>query len=232
MDPARDGATVRSRVGYVPERHHIYDWMTVAEVVRFVRPFYPAWNDRACADLIAKYALPPDKKVKQLSHGMGTKLSLVLALAHEPELLILDEPTTGLDPLVREEFVESIAALLRDLEKTVVFSSHILSDVERVVDTVAIMCDGNLLTMGPRDNLIQSTKRVDVTLRQTNGRPARPPQTIRDRIEGNVWTLTVGDWSDRVLSELKGAPNVESVCVNDMTLDDIFKDHIKGYSAA
>ncbi|MCA9003621.1 MAG: ABC transporter ATP-binding protein, partial [Planctomycetes bacterium] len=101
--PARN-PELRARIGYVPERHHIYRWMTVGEVVRFVRAFYPTWNDNLCDELLGQYGLAMGKKVEQLSHGMTTKLALVLALSHEPELLILDEPTTGLDPTLRRAF--------------------------------------------------------------------------------------------------------------------------------
>ena len=108
LDPANDGEAVRQRVGYVPERHHIYGWMTVDEVLGFARAFYPSWNDALCRDLMTRYALPPGKKVKHLSHGMGTKLSLILALAHEPDLLACAD-ALDLDP-------QEIAAAAQRLE--------------------------------------------------------------------------------------------------------------------
>lgn len=228
MNPAHNGAAVRQRVGYVPERHHIYGWMTIQEVLGFTRSFYPSWNDALCEDLVNRYALPPDKKVKQLSQGMGTKLSLILALAHEPDLLILDEPTTGLDPIARDEFVTAVGELLDRYEKTVLFSSHILSDVERIADTIAIMDGGKLLAMRPQKELVAATKRVQVTLNSINGKPNPPAETIFDRVENGVWTLTVCDCSDAKLAELSQSPDVESLIVDDVALEDIFRDFVRG----
>jgi len=228
IDPARDGAAVRSRVGYVPERHHIYGWMTIQEVLGFTRSFYPTWNDQLCEDLVKRYDLSPEKKVKQLSQGMGTKLSLILALAHEPDLLILDEPTTGLDPLARDEFVTAVGELLQRYDNTILFSSHIFGDVERIADTIAIMDDGKLLTMRPRADLVDATKRIDITLNPTNDKPVPPAETIFDRVEDGVWSLTVCDCSEATLTELTQSPGVQSLRVSDLALEDIFRDFVRG----
>lgn len=232
IDSAKDGVAVRQRVGYVPERHHIYGWMTVGEVLRFVRPFYPSWNDNVAADLVRQYALEPSKPVNRLSHGMGTKLSLILALAHEPDLLILDEPTTGLDPLAREEFVDSVSGLLARFGKTVLFSSHNLGDVEKTADTIAIMYNGALLAVRSRTELLSTTKRIRATLQPADHPPDPPPGTILDRMEGNVWTLTVVDSSDDVLAKFQRQPGIQSIAVDDMTLEDIFKDYVRSRIAA
>jgi len=232
MDPAHDGAAVRQRVGYVPERHHIYGWMTIQEVLGFTRSFYPSWNDVLCEDLVKRYALPPTKKVKQLSQGMGTKLSLILALAHEPDLLILDEPTTGLDPIARDEFVTAVGELLDRYEKTVLFSSHILSDVERIADTIAIMDGGKLLAIKPQAELVAATKRIQVILNPKNGKPDPPAETIFDHVEDDVWTLTVCDCSNAKLAALSQSPAVQSLQVDDVVLEDIFRDFVRGRRSA
>ncbi len=232
MDPALEGASVRQRVGYVPERHHIYGWMTVEDVLGFTRSFYPTWNDTLCEDLVRQYALPPGKKVKQLSQGMGTKLSLILALAHEPELLILDEPTTGLDPIARDEFVEAVGHLLDRYEKTILFSSHNLGDVERIADTIAIMDEGKLLAQRPKTELIQSTKRIRVSLNKPNGKPESPDETILSELEGLEWSLTMSGWSPEKLARLQQVEDVDSVQVSDMALEDIFRDYIRGRRTA
>ncbi len=228
LDPVVEGAAVRARVGYVPERHHIYGWMTVEEVLGFTRSFYPSWNDTLCEDLVRRYALPPQKKVKHLSQGMGTKLSLILALAHEPELLILDEPTTGLDPIARDEFVEAVGELLTQYEKTILFSSHNLSDVERIADTIAIMDAGALLVQRPRAELTASTKRVRVSLNGANGSPAPPDGTVFDRVKDGEWLLTIGECTDEKLVQLREAHGQNAVQVDDMALEEIFRDYVRG----
>lgn len=227
-NPAADGAAVRSRVGYVPERQYIYGWMTVAEAIGFTRAFYPTWNDKLCTALVESFALPLGQKVANLSQGMGTKISLILALAHEPQILLLDEPTTGLDPLAREEFVSTVNDLLRDSGKTVLFSSHILSDIEQVADTIAIMCDGTLLTTRPRAELKASTKRIHVTLAHSRGRLVPPTGTVHHQTDQDTWSLTVSNFTEQTLHDIREANEVSGVHVRDLELEDIFKDYVKG----
>src|SRR5262245_3448109 len=129
IDVFAEPSRMKQRVGYVPEVPQIYRWMRVGEVIGFTRSFYPTWSDDECARLLDLFALDPAKKVKHLSKGMAAKLSLLLALAHEPEVLILDEPMSGLDPLVREEFLDGVLRAVCERRRTVLFSSHTLDDV-------------------------------------------------------------------------------------------------------
>ena len=108
MDVATHAAATRHHVGYVPERHDVYPWMTVAEVVHFTASFYPNWDADYCDEMLDMFALDTRKKVKHLSKGMTVKLGLLLAVSHRPELLILDEPTSGLDPIVHDDFLEAV----------------------------------------------------------------------------------------------------------------------------
>ncbi|HLJ12286.1 MAG TPA: ABC transporter ATP-binding protein, partial [Planctomycetaceae bacterium] len=135
IDVAADAAQIRRRVGYVPERHDVYPWMTVGEVIDFVRPFYKSWDDDFCAELFELFALDRRKRVKQLSKGMLVKLSLLLAVSHRPELLILDEPTSGLDPIVHDDFLEGVLKAIACRQSTVLFSSHNLDDIRRLADS-------------------------------------------------------------------------------------------------
>ena len=147
LDPARHGLDIRRRVGYVPEQPALYDWMTVAEIGWFAAGFHPdartgvaAYQTRY-AELIEGYALPPRRKIKQLSKGMRAKVSLSLALAADPQLLVLDEPTSGLDAMVRREFLESMVDLASN-GRTVLLSSHQIAEVERVASHVALLHQG------------------------------------------------------------------------------------------
>jgi ABC-2 type transport system ATP-binding protein len=125
---------MKQRIGYVPEVPQMYRWMRVGELIGFTRAFYPTWNADECARLLDLFALDPAKKVRHLSKGMAAKLSLLLALSHDPEVLILDEPTSGLDPLVREEFLDGVLRAACKRRRTVLFSSHALEDVRRLAD--------------------------------------------------------------------------------------------------
>jgi ABC-2 type transport system ATP-binding protein len=231
-DIRTDALAIRRCTGYVPEHHHIYPWMRVGEVLRFTRAFYPSWDVALCDELIAQYALDPVKKVKALSNGMVTKLALVLALSHKPRLLLLDEPTTGLDPLIREEFLDGVTDLLQHLSCTVLFSSHIMSDVERIADTIGIVHAGELLLCAEREALLANTKRVYVTLAGAPQAPAAaPPGTVWESRQNGDWRLTVHGFSADTLERIRQTNNVDRCEVRDIGLEEIFKDVIKGARA-
>jgi ABC-2 type transport system ATP-binding protein len=148
LDSRRDHTAVMSRVGYVSESPVLYDWMKVKQLVRFTAEFYPNWNHRRVAELLDRFALDREQKVRHLSRGTQAQLALALALGGDPELLILDEPATGLDVLVRRDFLESIIQLIQQDGRTVLFSSHLLHEVERVADQVVIIDNGRLVESG------------------------------------------------------------------------------------
>ncbi|MBN2562471.1 MAG: ABC transporter ATP-binding protein [Phycisphaerae bacterium] len=224
----KEGDQIRSRVGYVPERHHMYPWMTVGEVIWFTRSFYETWDHDLCEELLRHYGLDPGKKIKELSHGMVTKLALILALSHDPDLLLLDEPTTGLDPLIREEFLDGINHMLRQRPRTVLLSSHIMSDIERVADTIAIINKGRLLVCVGRDELLKSTKRLDVSLNEGHRAVVAPKGTIWEEKKDGRWSLTVHGFSSATVESVRGENDVQRCEVSDMCIEDIFKDFIKG----
>ena len=168
-----DPVQVKQRVGYVPETHNIYRWMRVREVIGFCKSCFPTWNDQTCREMLDLFALDPEKKVKHLSKGMLTKLSLLLAVSHEPELLLLDEPLSGLDPIAREEFLDGVLRTICDRGQTVLISSHMLDDVRRLSDTIGILNNGRLVVHGSVDELLTSTKRIRATLRD-GFRPSQP----------------------------------------------------------
>jgi len=129
---------MRRRIGYVPELHFIYRWMTIKEVLGFVSKLYVNWDTDLANTMLSKFELSTKKRVSALSKGMTAKLGLIVALAHNPDLLILDEPTSGLDPIIREDFLESVLQSHSCKGRTILFSSHHVDDVERVADEVGI----------------------------------------------------------------------------------------------
>jgi ABC-2 type transport system ATP-binding protein len=232
IDVFAEPTRAKQRVGYVPETHHVYRWMRVEDVLGFCRSLYESWNDETCRQMLDLFALDARKKVKHLSKGMLAKLSLLLAVSHDPEVLVLDEPMAGLDPIVREEFLDGVLRTICERGQTVLFSTHTLDDVQRLADTVGILYDGRLLVHRKIDELLSTTKRVRATLRD-GSRPERVPAgTVRQCVQGREWLVTVADFSPEKVHEIRAENAVDHVEVIDLGLEDLFKDFIKGRKSA
>jgi len=161
MSGERGSEGLRKRVAYVSETKQLYGYMTVEEIIRFTRSFYPDWRVDIERRLLARYELPPGRKIDSLSKGMRTKLALLLALARKPELLILDEPSEGLDPLGIEQMLESLVAQCGE-GTTIFFSSHQIPEVERIADQVCILHRGRLVLNASLDNIRESYRQVEL----------------------------------------------------------------------
>ncbi len=154
---------VKRRIGYVPEHHNFYDEMTVGWMARFVRQYYPSWDQSYFDALAARFGIDVNKKAGALSKGNRSKLSLALAMAHRPELLILDEPTSGLDPVVRRELLAELLDFMGDGERSVLFSTHITSDLDRVADYITIIVDGRIHASDEKDVLLERARKDEPT---------------------------------------------------------------------
>lgn len=168
------GATTRratvaqkQRIGYVSQEQNFYPWMTCKTLGRFVGSMYPSWDTAEYARLLEIFHLPPQRRVSELSGGMKAKLGLALALAPRPELLILDEPTAGLDPVARREFMQIIVAQARQHGRTTLFSSHLVDEVERCADRIGILHEGKMRFEGPLRTLQEEVRVVLLTQHET-----------------------------------------------------------------
>jgi ABC-2 type transport system ATP-binding protein len=155
VDPAgsRTGLDVRRRAGFVSEEKELYGYMSVREIVRFTAAFYPRWRAELEQRYLRAFALPLEQKVKTLSLGMRTKLALLLALCRGAELLVLDEPTAGLDPAVIEEVLQALVSQVAAENMTVFFSSHQIAEVDQIADRIAIIHRGRAVLTGALDDL-------------------------------------------------------------------------------
>jgi len=160
LDPVANPVAVLSRIGYLSEENDLPGWMRVDEVVCYSRAFYSAWDDAYATELEQAFALDPSAKVKTLSKGQKARLGLLIALAHRPELLVLDEPSSGLDPIVRRDILGAVIRTIADEGRTVLFSSHLLEEVEQVADHVTMINDGKIVLSAPLDH-IRESHRVD-----------------------------------------------------------------------
>jgi ABC-2 type transport system ATP-binding protein len=161
IDDPVESVELRKDVAYVSEDKRLYGYMTVEQLIRFTARFYEDWQQEVASSLLKKYELPPDRKVKALSKGMHTKLALLLAFARRPKLLILDEPSGGLDPVGVEQLLEGLVNLCGQ-GSTVFFSSHQIAEVERVADQVCILERGRLVADVSLDEIRQSYRQIDV----------------------------------------------------------------------
>ena len=232
LDPLHDHVQLKQRVGYVPETQQIYRWMRVEQVIGFCRALYSTWNDETCEAMLRLFALDPRKKVKHLSKGMLGKLALLLAVSHDPELLILDEPMAGLDPIAREEVLDGVLRTICRREQTVLFSTHTLDDVQRLADTIGFLYEGRLLVHEKLDNLLDTTKRIRATL--SDGAPPQqlPDDVVWQHINGREWLITVRQFTADKLDLVRRQPGVDHVEVIDLGLEDLFKDLVKGQRGA
>jgi ABC-2 type transport system ATP-binding protein len=161
IDDPSDSIELRRRTAFVSEDKRLYGYMTVAETVRFTSSFYLDWSDTTAALLLRRFELPSDRKVKSLSKGMRTKLGLLLALSRQPELLILDEPSEGLDPIGVEQLLEILVAQCSK-GTAIFFSSHQIEEVERIADQICIVEQGRLLLDASMDDIRQSSRQIDL----------------------------------------------------------------------
>jgi ABC-2 type transport system ATP-binding protein len=149
LDPVADPVGVLSRIGYLSEENDLPGWMRVDELIRYSRAFYPAWDDPYAEELRQRFVLDPSARIKNLSKGQKARLGLLIALAYQPELLVLDEPSSGLDPIVRRDILGAVIRTIADEGRTVLFSSHLLDEVEQVADHVTMISDGKIVLSAP-----------------------------------------------------------------------------------
>ncbi len=161
-DPVEDPAEVLGRIGFLSEDRDLPDWMTVREILRFQAPFYSSWDHALAERMRVKFGLAETAKTSQLSRGQKAKLGLLVALAHRPELLLLDEPSSGLDPLARREILEALIQTTIADGRTVFFSSHLLDEIERVCDWIGFLIRGRIVVQGAASEILERHRKLVV----------------------------------------------------------------------
>jgi len=221
LDPVKEPISVLSRIGYLSEEGDLPGWMRVDELMRYMRAFYPTWDEAYAQNLRRQFDLDPAAKVKTLSKGQKARAGLLVALAYRPELLLLDEPSSGLDPIVRRDILGAIVRTIADEGRTVLFSSHLLDEVERISDRVAMLKGGHILFTGELDEIKQTHHRL--TLR-FDGERSRPPPldgVLSWEGRGCEWTAVASGRLD-ALTLAASAVGAEVVEQKALSLDEIF----------
>jgi len=222
------GVDVRRRIGFVSDDKDLYDYMTVAETIRFTAAFFPRWRDDLEQRYRRSFDLPPERKVKALSRGTRTKLALLLALCRGADLLILDEPTSGLDPAMTEEVLQALVGHVANEEMTVFFSSHQIAEVDQIADRVAIIDRGRLVVSGSLDDVRERYCHVELVF---DGEAPQvtftAPGVERVRRQGRVLTVLSSAGADGIAAEAR-ALNPVSVQTVPATLKEIFLETVVG----
>jgi ABC-2 type transport system ATP-binding protein len=219
LDHRADEVALKQRAAYVSPDLNFTAWGTVGKAIRFVRGFYPGWDDDYCVALMKAFHLNKDDRAKTLSFGAKTKLSLLLALSRRPEVLILDEPTTGLDAVSKQQLFSELLKAVEDGERTVLISSHGLSDIERFADHVGIIKDGKLLLEGRTDEVVDRFRLAEFFT--TNG------ATVENR-DGLIILKRAEDRWHALLDQTSGAGawlqarGVRQLSLTPVTLEDLF----------
>jgi ABC-2 type transport system ATP-binding protein len=187
-DPVADPVGVLSRIGYLSEENDLPGWMRIDELVRYTRAFYPSWDDAYAEELRRRFVLDPAARVKTLSKGQRARAGLLVALAYRPELLVLDEPSSGLDPIVRRDILGAIIRTIADEGRTVLFSSHLLDEVERVSDHVAVINRGRVVVCGVLDEVKETHHRLTLRFAESRARPPALVGALTWQGAGREWT--------------------------------------------
>lgn len=227
IDPMKNEVRVKRRVGYVSEVHGFYEWMRVNELIGLVAPYHRDWNWDTCRNLMEEFRLDGDAQVKTLSKGMRAKLALLLALSFDPEMLILDEPTGGLDPAARRSFIETILARYQESGKTILVASHLMNEFAGLLDHVAFLRDGKLHLESSMEDLHRKVKRARLVFEDEVPSAFSVNGGLVVKKSGRELLVTFEEFDpERTPAELArtGAINVT---IEEMTLEDIFVDLVR-----
>jgi ABC-2 type transport system ATP-binding protein len=222
LDPVADPVGVLSRIGYLSEENDLPGWMRVDELIRYTRAFYPGWDDAYAEELRQSFALDPAARVKNLSKGQRARAGLLIALAYRPELLVLDEPSAGLDPIVRRDILGAVIRTIADEGRTVLFSSHLLEEVERVADHVTMIDQGKIALSAPLDDIKGAHRCLTLRFAESQPRPPVHAGVLAWEGSGQEWTAVYGggpaelqeaasQWGARIVAER--VPSLDEIFV-------------------
>ncbi|MCP4608550.1 MAG: ABC transporter ATP-binding protein [Planctomycetes bacterium] len=226
LDSFTETLEVRRRIGFMAEDQQMYGWMTISRIIKWVAGFYTDWDYKFADELADMLGLPKNTKVKALSKGQNSSLALLLALGHRPDIVILDDPTLGLDPIARKDFLRHVIELLQSNGVTVFFSSHLLYEIEPVADHIAILDKGVIIKASRTEQLRESVRKFVLTPKQEVNFSGLAGILDILKVGDNV-SITVEDCDDEKRNQLKGMSTngMTEVALN---LDEIFEAYVIG----
>lgn len=221
QDPVAKPVEVLQRIGYVSDDRDLPEWMRIGDLMRYTQAYYPDWDSAYAHQLLDTFQLDVNKKVKELSRGMRAQTCLVTAVAHRPDLLVMDEPSTGLDVVVRRDILNAIVRTVTDDGRTVIFSSHLLEEVERMSDHVTMIHQGRIALDGSLEAIKDCYQHTKIRFTQRQDEPPPLEGALSIDGEGRAWSVIHEDAIEKfqnALSDLGG----EVVESRGVTLEEIF----------
>jgi len=212
-------------MGYLSGERDLPNWMQVRELLRYTQAFYPSWDASYAEELRDTFELDPKARIRDLSRGQRARAGLLVALAHRPELLVLDEPSSGLDPVVRRDILGAIIRTIADEGRTVLFSSHLLDEVERVADRIAIIHRGKILVDGTMDDLKDRHRKLTLRFNQVLLEPPELEGTLTLEGVGKEWTYVCQGEAEQ-LKRSAVALGASVVDESSLSLDEIFVSRV------
>jgi ABC-2 type transport system ATP-binding protein len=226
LDPVRDPVGVLGRIGYLSETRDLPEWMRIGELMRYSRPFYPNWDQTYAEELRETFELDSLQKIKTLSKGQRARTALLIALAHRPDLLLLDEPSTGLDPIVRRDIISAIIRTIAEEGRTVLLSSHLVDEVERVADSVAIMHQGQMVLTDSVNNIKETHHLLTLRFDEPQAGAPQLPRALSCVGGPLEWTFLCNGQIDQ-LKDAARTLDAHIVEQSTPTLEDIFIAQVK-----
>ena len=220
-DTCKMPGAVKARIGFVPQSDELIDQITAREQLRIIGSFYANWEGEWLEHLSSDWELNLDQRVREMSVGQRQKLSILLALGHRPDLLLLDEPVASLDPLARRQFLEQIVAVAADGKRSVVFSSHIVSDIERLANKIWILKSGHLYWRGGLDDLKESIVRIHVRRAAPFPNDFRIESAFSQSVSGTHVTAVVCGWNEQRYRDIARSIDGD-IEVEPLALEEIF----------
>lgn len=223
-DPVSSPVSVLGRIGYLSEQPDLPGWMRVEELIRYTKAFYPKWDAAYAETLRVQFGLNPSARLKTLSKGQQAKAGLLAAQAHRPDLLVLDEPSSGLDPIVRKDILEAVIRTVADEGRTVFFSSHLLEEIERVSDHIAMVHKGKMVLCGPLDEVKAQHHRLTLHFEKAQERPPVIAKALSVTGAGKEWTVICNGGRNEIPAIITGL-GARIVSEQAPALNDIFVAH-------